>query len=200
MPNEEKPSSGTGEKKDLIPDVPSRDSMNMDTVFYYSREHRLGRASASVQEFNSGKNIRPSVYKSLFGARGNRFLLLTIILAVSSYGIATRISSRSGEFKLGGNTLTAEIIREEGILTLSITKNSRKNPGAYCGPVDMAVSPVMKKSQEIPPVFTQRIFFSELFSEDFSFVLPFDGANFFIVLRTDEEQKSIKLTALESKK
>ena len=188
------------EKEELSPEAPSMDNMNRDTVFYYSREHRLNRAPESVQALNDGQNVRTNALKSLIGIRGNRFMLFAIILAISSYGIATRISSKNSEIKLGGNTLTVTIIREEGILTLGIAKNAYKKTGAYYGPVDMAVSPVMSKSQEIPPVFTQRILFSEYYSENFNFVLPFDGTNFFIVLRTDEEQKSIKLTALDSKK
>ena len=198
MPNEEKPLSGG--KDGLTPDVPSRDYMDRDTVFYYSREHRLSRAPESVQQLNEGQTTRANALRSLIGVRGNRFMLFAIILAISAYGIAARISSKNTEIKLGGNTLTVTIIREDGILTLGIAKNAPKKPGAYFGPVDMAVSPVMSKSQEMPPVFTQRILFSEYYSENFSFVLPFDGTNFFIVLRTDEEQKSIKLTVMDSKK
>ena len=198
MTNEEKPLLGG--KEDMSPELPSMDSMNRDTVFYYSREHRLSRASESVQQLNEGQTTRANALRSLIGVRGNRFMLFAIILAISAYGIAARISSKNTDFKLGGNTLSAAIVREEGILTLVIAKNATKKPGAYSGPVDMAVSPVMSKSQEIPPVFTQRILFSENYSENFSFVLPFDGTNFFIVLRADEEQKSIKLAAQESKK
>ena len=188
-----------------VPPISMMNETNTDTVYYYSREHRLSRASAVVQDLNNGKTIRPNFFKTLFSTRGNKMLIFSVILCFSAFGIANRLSGKSNEIKLDGNTLTVAIIREEGVLSLAMAKNTRKNTKAYVGAVDIAVSPVMTKSketslQEFPPIYSYRIFFDNEDTQTYRELLPFDGASFFIVMRTDEEQKSIKINAIESKK
>jgi hypothetical protein len=63
---------------------------------------------------------------------------------------------------------------------------------------DIAISPAMPRpgeneALEVPQVFTHRILFNPVDSEFFHLTLPFDGDDFFVVLKTDNEQKSIRL-------
>ena len=172
--------------------------IDRDPVFYYSREHRLSRASPEVQALNDGKPIRMSLSKTLFATRSHRILFLVIIFTCVSLVLGNRFSGRDSGVKLGGNTLTSVIVREEGVLLLGITKNAPKFGEAYVGAVDIVVSPVMPKpkegeAQEFPPLFTHRIYFNPSASETFSLTLPFEGTDFFVILRNDSEQKSLRL-------
>lgn len=202
MADEEKPPSENNDEKKAPPADPVtvRDNIGRDPVFYYSRERRLDRASPIVRELNEGKSVRIGLSKRLFGTRGNSFLFFAIILSLAALGLANRFSARERGTKFGGNTLAVAIVKEDEVPILGIVKNAPKSGEAYTGAVDIAVSPVMAKPkagevQEVPPVFTHRIFFNPLETETYQVVLPFDGTSFFVLLRSDEEQKSLKITA-----
>jgi hypothetical protein len=114
------------------------------------------------------------------------------------FGTTSRFSGKDRGIKLGGNTLTVKIFREDGIPILSIVKNSPKTGEVYLGAVDIAVSPVMPKTKdtepvETPPVFTHRIYFNPVDSESFMISLPFTESGFYVILKTGDEQKVIKL-------
>lgn len=180
------------------------DNRNIDPVYYYSRERRLSRASPAVQALNDGKFIRPNLSKSLFGTKSNAVIFMLVVFFIAVFGLASRFSGLNRGVKLGGNTIAVSILREESVLILGIAKNMPKSGEAYIGAVDIAVSPVMSKpkegeAQEMPPVFVHRIFFNTVDSETFQVVLPFDGTDFLVVLKTDSEQKSLRLKA-EGKK
>jgi hypothetical protein len=91
------------------------------------------------------------------------------------------------------------MLKEEEMLILDIIKQSPETGKAYTGDVEIAVSPVMSKLQEgeTPPLFFHRVTFNPAGYEDFQILLPFsiDGKGFLVLLRTSEEQKSIKLSA-----
>ena len=96
------------------------------------------------------------------------------------------------------------MVREEGIPLLEIVKNAPKSGEVYIGGVDIAVSPVMPKSKdnevtEIPPMFVHRILFNPVDSEIYSFALPFDGNDFFVVFTTGDERKSIRISVDKAK-
>lgn len=179
-----------------------RDELNAPPVFYYSRERRLNRASPIVRSLNEGKTIRPSLSKSLFATRGNMFIFASVILILAVSGLAFRFSRADrGGISLGKNSISVIITQEEDILFLDIIKKAPKNGDAYTGPVEIAVSPVMPKTQdgteqEIPPVFSHRIIFRPVDSEISRTSLPFEGSNFFVILRTPDEQKSLRLKAV----
>ena len=175
-----------------------RDTMNADTVFYYSREHRLSRASAGVQTMNDGKPIRPSLSRTLFATGANRMIFFVIIFAFLAFALASRFSGRDNGVSLGGNTLAVTITSEEGILLLGLVKTMPKTGEAYVGAVDLSVSPILPQTKDgeapkIPPPFIHRIFFNPVESETFQVSLPFDGNDFLVILKSDSEQKSQRI-------
>ena len=173
--------------------TPGKDDVERDLVFYYSREHRLSRASPAVRALNDGKPVRPSLSKRLFATKGNMMVFIAIAL-VTAFGFASRFAGRTPGVKLGGNTIALTILREEGILILQMVKSLPKSGEAYIGEVDIAVSPVMSKSkEEIPKAFFHRVSFRPVESEAFSVSLPFEENDLIVLLSINGEQKSIRI-------
>jgi hypothetical protein len=181
------------------------DDIDRDPVFYYSREHRLSRASAEVRALNEGKPLRPGLSKTLFATRANTLVFITLVIVIV-FGLGTRFAGRGKEknIKLGGNTLSLAVFTVEETRILEIVKNAPKSGEVYIGEVDIAVSPVMPKpkdgeAKEPPAMFTHRVFFHPSDSEAFHVSLPFDGNDFFVILKSPGEQKSMRLNTVEPK-
>ena len=178
-----------------------------DIVFYYSRERRLSNASPMVQAMNDGKTLRPSFSKTLFATKGHKLLFGTIVVFFAVSGLVSRFTGRDWGAQgliLGGNTLALTIIQEEDILLLGLVKSAPKKGEFYTGSVDLAVSPVMPRLAEgeirgEPQVFSHRIFFNPLEFEVYQIVLPFEGSDFFVVLKAEDEQKSMRLKVGETR-
>jgi len=176
------------------------DDVNTDTVFYYSRDRRLSRASADVRSMNDGKPIRPSLSRTLFATGAHRIIFIAIIFTILAFSFASRFSARGGDdsIKLGGNTLATVITREEGILILGVVKTMPKSGEAYVGAVDLSVSPVLSNTKEggtagAPQIFSHRISFNPVETETYQISLPFDGNDFLVTFKNDSEQKSFRL-------
>ena len=186
------------EKKDVATENPN-DEIERETVFYYSREHRLSRAPQRIRDFNEERTGKSGRSKGLFSNKGNMFILISILVICAMFALNSRISGAVSEVKLGGNTVALNIVMEEGVQMLSIVKRAAGKGDVYAGEVDVAVSPVKPKSRagEESPVFTQRIFFHPVESEVFSFSLPFDinaeGDSFYVILKTSYELKTAKV-------
>ena len=169
------------------------DKTEKDIVFYYSREHRLNRAPAAVRALHDGKPNRAS----FFGNKGNVVIFMSIIVIYVMIGISSLLNPKVTSTKLGANTLSLTVVREEGALGLRIQKTVPKSGEFYMGAVDISVSPVIKKSGEgegeVPPVFGHRIFFRPTDTESFFISLPFDGDAFYVFLSTDDEQKVVRV-------
>ena len=179
-------------------DSDSDDKIQQDPVFYYSREHRLKRASQAVRALNEEKIVKPRLTKTLFASKGNLFVFASILLLCAMFGLASRVSRVEKNIKLGENMLEIGIRHEAGILFLGISKKAPKNGISYSGPVDIAVSPIFTKSndgkkQEEPPIYAHRIYFNPVDSETNRISLPFDGNDFLVIIRTETEQKTVRL-------
>jgi len=175
-----------------------------DTVFHYSRERRLRRASPEVQALNEGKGVRQSLLRIIFSNKANRMLLFAILFIFAASTLASRFmggpGGSGGQYqgvRLGGNTLALAILPVEETLFLVLVKNTPETGEFYTGAVDIAVSPVQPRALEgeTPEVFTHRIFFNLVESEMFQISLPFEETDFFVVLRAGEEQRSLRLRA-----
>ena len=175
--------------------------VEIDPVYYYSREHRLSKASPAVRAMNDGKYIRPSA-RTLFATRGNAIVFATVVI-FTVFGLSSRFMGLGRErgTVLGGNNLALTIVREEGVLFLGMTKNVPKNGEFYIGAVDIAVSPVIPKSREgeTPQIYAHRVFFNPVESETYLVSLPFDENDFFVILVAENEQKPLRLSATEPK-
>lgn len=175
-----------------------------DPVYYYSREHRLRRASPAVKELNEESSAKKGVFRGLFATRANTLLFFPILIICAMFFITNRFSGRDQGIKLGGNTVSAVITREDNALILGIFKKAPGRKDVYKGAVDIAVSPVMPKPKdgeikELPPVFSHRIFFTDIATEAFQVSLPFMENEFFVIMRTNDEQKSLRKKAVEVK-
>jgi hypothetical protein len=191
--NRENPENKNG-KKESFTDL--EDSGKL--VYYYSREHRLSRASRAVRELNSGGR-RPGLLYAFTASRAH-VILSASILIISAFIIIASIATReSNALTLGNNSVTVSAVRYEEGIFLALNKKSPRNGEAYSGVVDMAVSPVLEKSEkgtgggEIP-IFTYRIFFSLTEEEEYLIPLPFEGNGFFIIFQTSEERKSHRVS------
>ena len=177
-----------------------------ETIFHYSRERRLERASERVQSFNQGSYTRPSIRKTLFGTRGNIIMFLSIIV-ISVFGVAisyfTREPPPATAMTLGRNSLTLAILRVEETLILAIVKNAPSSGEFYTGDVDIAVIPAEPRinpaeAREEPRVFSHRVFFHPAATETFHIALPFEGDDFILVMRAGEEQRTIRLRVTDT--
>jgi hypothetical protein len=171
------------------------DGVDRDIVFYYSRDHRLSRASRTVQDIYDGKSNTTSLSKRLFGTKGNALMLVSILVVFAMLSAISRLNSSGSSVKLGDNTLNLTIIREGGVSGLSIKKNAPKSGEFYIGAVDISVSPVISQLSEgeMPPVYGHRVFFNPTGTETFIISLPFEGDGFYVFLSTDDEQKVVRV-------
>ena len=187
------------DKEDSKSEEKTRENIERDAVFHYSREHRLEKASPDVIAMNDGKMIRPSLSKTLFATRANR-LVFVVIVVFFVFALGIRFASRAEDkgMKFGGNILGLTIEKEEEVLILGIVKQAPKSGEIYIGEVDIAVSPVTPKPKEgeeaeIAPTFTHRITFNPLDTETYHLSLPFEGKDFIVMLRGRDEQRSVRL-------
>ena len=171
------------------------DDNHTDPVFYYSREHRLNQASQVVRSMNEEKPARRGILGSLFGSRANISFFFTIILICLVLVLGSRLSARTPGIKLGGNTVAMAVQRSDGLPVLVISKKAPDSGVSYVGAVDVAVFPAETESDGAKGSdgLTHRIFFNPAGSETYRIPLPFGGNDFFVTLRAEDEQKSVRL-------
>ena len=137
-------------------------------------------------------------------------ILFVIVFVMAASGLASRFMGGEGEgggqqyqgVILGGNLLALTIIPLEETPFLVIIKTAPASGEFHTGAVDIAVSPVMPtategEAREAPQVFTHRIFFNLVESEMFQISLPFEETDFFVVLQTGEEQRTLRMQVSE---
>ena len=179
--------------------------MNSTPVFHYSREHRLKKASPRVRAiYEQGATARPGFMQRIFVTKRNAYFFVIIFLLCVVISLIGRMNAAAHNVKLGGNTVTADIINDGGVLILDIVKKAPKKGEYYYGAVDLAISPIVPKARndevrEPPPVFSHRIVFTPGESDVYSISLPFEEKEFFIIIRNHEEFRTLKLRAVEAK-
>ncbi|MCL2069544.1 MAG: hypothetical protein FWH19_00980 [Treponema sp.] len=159
-----------------------------DTVFYYSKERRQERAERT--DIPIAKTVRFGPFKTTVGGRANLMLFFSIIIVVIILGISGRLFVPKRGFTLGGNNLTMNIVREEGLLALSLVKTAPRSGEVYLGEVNISVS-----AEGLEP-FPSRIFFNPVDLETYRIILPFsadDADSFFVSFTTAFEQRSARL-------
>ena len=167
-----------------------------ETVYYYSREHRLSHASPMVQAMNDGQNKKRSLSSSIFGSKSNLVLFATILIICASFVITSRYAKNDGSMKLGGNNLIVRILSDSEILVLDIKKNVPKSGEFYTGIVEILVSETKSKtkSEQMPiEFFSHRINFKAIETESFIIPIPLEGNDFFVILKTSAEEKSMRI-------
>ena len=162
-----------------------------DPVFYYSRERRLQRASETVRNSYREEKKKRGIL-GLLGSKGNVLIFICIILIIGMASLGNYITKRNQGIQLEGNNLSLSLIHEGDELVLGLLKTVPGRGEFYIGEVEILVSPAAAEINE-SEVFAHRIFFSPVDSETFILPLPFDGDDFFVILRTSNEQRAIRL-------
>lgn len=176
-----------------------------DPVFYYSREHRLSRASPAVQAHYESGAAKTGSFRKMFGSMGNKTLLIVIVLMCIVISLTNRKGGAENRITISGNSLAAIITDEEGIQILDITKNVAKKGNAYVGAVDILVYPLQIKakegeSREIPPVFSHRVQFGPYYPEIFTLSLPFADTEYSVIFRTVDDYGTMRVKVQGTKK
>ncbi|MDR2807923.1 MAG: hypothetical protein LBB43_02830 [Spirochaetaceae bacterium] len=161
--------------------------VEFEPVYYYSREHRLQRASQRIRDFNADTAKSPNVFASLTSTRSNTLLLITIMVICVCISILSKITREASTYTLAGTTVSASAKRSGAKVYLDITKSG----SSYVGAVTVAAAPRSKPDE--PTI--QKIFFTPDEKETFYFSLPFQDSQVLVILRTEtDEYLSMVLT------
>ena len=179
------------------------ENIEREPVYYYSREHRLSRASSAVRDLYDSKSVKMGVAKRLFGNRSNAMIFIMVIITFAMLNFLSRYTQAKTSVKLGGNTVTMAILKYEDAQILEIVKQGPRTGVAYSGEIEIAMSPAKVKPEsklnegETPPVFFHSVYFTQAGYDSFQISLPFDinENEFILLLKTADEQKSVKLRA-----
>ncbi|MDR3168120.1 MAG: hypothetical protein LBT93_09255 [Treponema sp.] len=169
---------------------------NQEVVYHYSRARRLARASETVRALNDETPApRPNLFRTLTATKPLVFLFISIVMMVVFISLISLMTASERVITLGGNTLTVDALRFQGLTYLAIKKTCKKDDQVYTGAVDVAVSPVLsgEGTGESPPISGRRIFFSLNSEEEFRFSLPFEATELLILIQTERDRKSFKI-------
>jgi hypothetical protein len=157
-----------------------------DLVFYYSREHRLERASESVRQLNTpAKSGKRGFFSGILANKSQGFLLISIMV-MSVMIMLVSIFTRGDSAVFGGNRVEFSALRFQGATYLALKKTARKSP--YTGTVNLAVSPSGEAGEDIP-IVTHTIFFSLVEEEEYRLRLPFESGELLILAERPGELK-----------
>jgi hypothetical protein len=156
--------------------------VEFEPVYYYSREHRLQRASQKVKDFNAHlRKGRPNVFASLTSTRSNTVLLITIMLMCVCIALLSRLTREISTYTLAGTSISATAKRSGTTIYLDITKVG----SAYIGAVTVGCA-----ARSEPDALTvQKIFFTPDEEETFHLSFPFQDSHILIVLQTETEER-----------
>ena len=175
----------SGEK---LPTEKPKPEESQEIVYYYSREHRLSRASQAVRDMNDpSKNAKQGFLKSMTGNRANLLMLVSILIISAMIIIGNRSQgSTSAALNLGNNRVTVSIQDIDGILFLSVLKIIPQRTDVFGGYVFIYVFPVNPAPDDID--FEHSVFFDlEQSEQSFLVSLPFEGDNFVVMLQNENE-------------
>lgn len=167
-----------------------------ELVFYYSREHRLARASSQVQELNNPTvQKRSGIFGTFTTTRSHAVLLVSILGLCIVISFISKLTKERGTIMLGGNALYASASRIDGGTTyLTIKKTFKKDTQVYTGAVEVAITPlVSKETQGDAPISTQRLFFTLKPEEEYGLSLPFEASTLLILMQAEDERISFRI-------
>ncbi|MDR1029534.1 MAG: hypothetical protein LBL76_01525 [Treponema sp.] len=178
---------------------PASKPLDRELVFYYSREHRLERASPAVREMNRDiPKTGPWKSGTLSSNRASVMLLISILVCSGFIMIFSKVSSGQGTSRsgtqtsnLGGNTLRVSARKFQGTTYLQITKTVSQTP-VYTGVVAMAITPLDSPGSEdelgeSPPVVSHQIVFSADPEEVYGLSLPFEASQLLMLMQAGDD-------------
>ena len=160
----------------------------IEPVYYYSREHRLQRASQKVRDFNASFGKKPpNVFATLTSTRSNTLLLITIMIMCVFIAIMNKITRQLSTYNLAGTVISAQAQRSGNSTYIEISKTG----SAYKGAVSIACA--ARSKPDAPQI--QTVFFTADEKETFYLSFPFQDSQILLLLQTDtEEQVNMVLT------
>jgi hypothetical protein len=166
---------------------PERDE---SLVFYYSREHRLERASETVRGLNAPREKTKRGFFGALAANKSQGFLLIGIVVMSAMIMMVSVFVKGDTADFGGNRVEFSAFRFQGSSYLALKKTASKKGSPYTGVVNLAVSPSsLPPGEAALPVFTQTIFFSLEAEEEFRMMLPFESAEILILAEAPSQKR-----------
>ncbi|MDR1177688.1 MAG: hypothetical protein LBK64_02545 [Spirochaetaceae bacterium] len=159
---------------------------NEDMVFYYSREHRLARASETVRGLNAAAGKKKGFFSVLTTNKSQGFLLISIVV-MSAMIMMVSIFLKGDTAEFGGNRVAFSAFRFQGSSYLALKKTAPKKGGAYTGAVNIAISPAPDSKDAAVSVVTRTVFFSLEIEEEFRMMLPFESDEILVLAEVPGE-------------
>ena len=189
-----------------------------EQTFYYSREQRFGhspRAARKLRDFDSDNTHRRGfkVFGRLTNHPSQKVLFVSILILILFISFINVFTGQMGSKRLGGNLITAEARRFDGMTEITINKTFKEeDAGAvYNGAVDVAVGPSPRPRPSIRrnpfaekdvsvdedhPVVVEQLEFTFEPEEAYELILPYEAPDFLLILQiSDEEPISLRLRA-----
>jgi hypothetical protein len=174
-----------------------RESSGQETVFHYSRERRLARASEAVRAINEpGPAMKGGLVRVLFATKSGAFLFITIAI-LCAFILFLRYTRDGPDLKIGGNQVSVSALRYSGVTYVELRKEALKD-NYYTGTVDLALSIPQKlmDAEMAAPIVNKRIFFTLEELEEFRFSLPFDAPELILLIQAGDEIRSFQVKGI----
>ena len=175
----------------------SKENANEDEItYYYNRENRLAKAPQSVQDlYNEEPPRRSGLFRSLIDTKAKKLTFASIVVIILMFLMISVLGLTSDSEDIEGNRISAQAIRYEGTVIVTIKKTIKKNiigrtVSAYTGAVNIAVT--------IPHITPQDIFYHKIFftlepQEMYRFTVPFDSQEMTLVIQTEKRTVTMKV-------
>jgi hypothetical protein len=155
--------------------------------YYYSREHRLSRAPASVRAlYDEKQKPKAGFFASLTGDRSRTFVFLSIITVCVAM-LLFSFALNDGTSKILHNTeLKFTAAKGEGKSYLTLKKTA-KGPDAWTGEVPLVFS------NDAGALHSEVLFFNADREETFRFSVPLAGKTLLVLAGVGEEKALLKI-------
>jgi hypothetical protein len=170
-----------------------------ELTYFYDRDKRLANAPRAVKDLYKEQPPQRRGFLRLFVRNKPRSMtFISIIMCCVLMIIAANVAGNARN--LGGNRLSFEAIKYEGLIIVTLKKKAVKNllvrnNQPYTGTVDITALPVRKpadgQKQQADELFNHRLSFTNERQEQFRFVLPFDSDELVLVLQSDKQTLSM---------
>jgi hypothetical protein len=172
--------------------------INQEVTYYYNRERRLERASATVRELNKpGPAMRRGVIRALTATRPLTILFLTVVLLVIMTLIMSYRAPARGGKTLSGNNIRASAETSGDSTFIIFTKTIATKDTPYTGAVDIAVSSVLSSQERQDgiqaPISAQRVFFTLEEEEEYRLAVPFTAEELLILMQGGEQRVTFRI-------
>ncbi|MDR1324737.1 MAG: hypothetical protein LBK00_01725 [Treponema sp.] len=187
-----------------------------EPVFYYSHKHRLEHSSRTTRKLHDPGSEQGRVFhlfSRLSRLPSKKALFVYMLILCLFIAFIIMFAERTGTKRLGGNVITAEAQRFDGMTIITINKAfEEKNVGSvYSGVVDVVAGPSPRPRPSVRrnpfaekdvvvdedhPIVVERIEFTLEPEEVYELLLPYEAPDFVLLMQiSDEEPITLRLRA-----